>query len=85
MSSPPIRHPQVTDWHLAGEAVVYIRQSTDEQRRNNIGSEKFQRAQIEYLKALGFTRIRVVDEDQGKSGTLTADPRGRGGDDDGTP
>ncbi len=75
MSSPLIRHPQVTDWHRAGEAVVYIRQSTDEQRRNNTGSEMFQRAQTEYLKALGFTRIRIVDEDQGKSGTLTGGRR----------
>jgi len=71
MTTVPIRPPQLTDWHLAGDAWIYVRRSTEDQRNNNFGSGLYQRSPVDYLTALGFPehRIRIVDEDDGKSGT----------------
>jgi len=68
----------VTDWHLAGDAVVYLRQSSGAQVRENIGSAMHQRSQVETLQAMGFplSRIRVIDEDLGQTGTSTKNRAG---------
>ncbi len=52
---------------------MYVRQSSMQQVRESKGSAIFQTSQVELLKALGFpeSRIRVIDEDQGESGTST--------------
>lgn len=73
MTVTQTRPPQLTDWHLAGEAWIYVRRSSEEQKNQNIGSGLYQRSPVEYLKALGFpeNRIRMADEDDGKTGTST--------------
>ncbi len=78
MTAGPTRLPLITDWHLAGEAAAYVRQSSMDQVRHRIGSAEYQRSQVEYLKALGFPedRILVIDEDQGRSGTSTRNRTG---------
>ena len=70
--------PQLTGWHLAGQAAAYLRQSSEEQRRTHVGSAEYQKSQVEHLKALGFPedRIRLIDEDQGQSGTSTRNRTG---------
>jgi len=57
----------------SGRAIVYCRQSTDEQVRRNTGSADVQRGQKVHLLALGYTedQIDVLDGDLGKSGTST--------------
>lgn len=60
---------QVTEWHCAGELAVYLRVSTEGQK--NRKTEEYQRAQVKQLSALGFQRLRVIDEDLGKSGATT--------------
>ncbi len=77
MASGPTRPPQLTDWHLDGEAPVYVRQSTEEQKRKNVGSGEVQKAQAAHLAALGFPddRIRVID-DRGQSGQFTTNRSG---------
>ncbi len=71
MTGSPRRPPQITDWHLAGEAGLYIRQSSAQQVRDHTGSAAFQESQERHLEALGYSKaqIRKFDEDQGRSGT----------------
>lgn len=48
------RPPQVLPEHLAGDAVVYVRQSTEDQVQHNTGSTEFQRNQARHAQALGW-------------------------------
>jgi DNA invertase Pin-like site-specific DNA recombinase len=59
--------------HLARKAVVYMRQSTEIQLRENVGSTEAQRAQRRYAEAWGWfaDRIEVIDDDLGLTGTAT--------------
>lgn len=72
------RPPQLSDWHMGGKVVIYIRQSSPDQVRHNVGSGMAQRAQAELLKAWGFqeSKIELIDEDTGRTGTTA---RGRTG------
>ena len=56
--------------HLARLAVVYVRQSTQQQVLENRESRERQYALVEYASSLGWPkdRILVIDEDQGISG-----------------
>ena len=54
--------------HLSRCAVVYLRQSTMVQVRNNLESQRLQYALVDRAKALGFSRIEVIDTDLGFSG-----------------
>ena len=62
---------QVRLEHLAKLAVIYIRQSTMEQVRDNSGSTADQRALADRARAWGWPecRVRVIDADLGVSGT----------------
>jgi DNA invertase Pin-like site-specific DNA recombinase len=57
--------------HLKRKAVVYVRQSSVSQVRNNQESGRLQYALVERVMALGFRReqVEIIDEDQGQSGT----------------
>lgn len=64
------RHPQLSDWHLAGIFAVYPRVSSLAQLRDSVGSLLNQRKQVELLKQMGVpeSQIRVYDADLGRSG-----------------
>lgn len=64
-------HPRVKPTHLQRLAVVYLRQSTALQLRENPGSTAFQHGQREHAIRLGWPESAVVevDEDLGLSGT----------------
>lgn len=64
--------------HLERLACVYVRQSSMSQVRNHGESRRRQMGLTGTAKQLGWTeqRIRVIDEDQGKSGTNTGDRPG---------
>ena len=64
-------HPLITPDHLRRLAVVYIRQSSEEQVRDHIGSTEFQRSHVEIARTLGWpdSRIEMMDEDLGRSGS----------------
>jgi DNA invertase Pin-like site-specific DNA recombinase len=64
------RPREITPRHLARKAVVYLRQSTDEQVQHNTGSTDYQRGQVRHPLAWGWPRerIEVVDDDLGLSG-----------------
>lgn len=53
--------------HLARTAIVYVRQSTTKQVRQNIESQRLQYALSERAKELGFEKIEVIDKDLGIS------------------
>src|SRR5262249_23862999 len=57
--------------HLARKAVIYVRQSTGEQVRTNIGSTEYQRDQIRYALAWGWPpdRIETIETDLGLTGS----------------
>lgn len=56
--------------HLERKASLYIRQSTNKQVVQNIGSTEYQRSLADHLVALGWSRERVelVEDDLGRSG-----------------
>jgi DNA invertase Pin-like site-specific DNA recombinase len=59
--------------HLARQAVIYVRQSTLLQVRENIGSTTRQYDLVERAHDLGWEQagIQVIDQDQGQSGSST--------------
>ena len=60
---------KITKEHLAGKAIIYIRQSTPDQVKNNLESQRRQYAFKDQAKKLGWKEIEVIDEDQGHSGS----------------
>jgi DNA invertase Pin-like site-specific DNA recombinase len=54
--------------HLSRAAVVYVRQSSMDQVRNNHESRRRQYALAGRAKQLGFTSVEVIDDDLGRSG-----------------
>jgi DNA invertase Pin-like site-specific DNA recombinase len=62
-------HLKITATHLERRAVVYIRQSSPKQVRQNLESQLYQRALVERAQGLGWhpARIEVLDADLGQS------------------
>ena len=58
--------------HLERAAYVYIRQSSQDQVRNRQESQRRQYALQDHARQLGWTKVVVIDEDQGRSGSGTA-------------
>jgi DNA invertase Pin-like site-specific DNA recombinase len=67
---PPLRSPKVRPEHLDRQALIYVRQSTAMQVRDNIASKARQYDLAQYAARSGWPqeRIRVIDQDQGHSG-----------------
>jgi DNA invertase Pin-like site-specific DNA recombinase len=60
---------KITADHLALRACVYIRQSTPDQVRHNLESQRRQYALVDRARALGWQDIEVIDDDLGISGS----------------
>jgi DNA invertase Pin-like site-specific DNA recombinase len=71
-------HAKVTVEHQKRKAYVYIRQSTLQQVAHNQESQVNQRQMVERARELGWSReqIEVIDEDQGLSGSESAQRNG---------
>lgn len=67
-----MRPPQITDGHLRRKAIAYLRQSSEDQIRENIGSTAIQRDLPLVLRGWGWppALIEVVDTDLGVSGSI---------------
>ena len=63
---------KITSEHLARKAIVYVRQSTTVQVRENLESQRRQYALVEHARSLGFGDVELIDEDMGKSGSTLA-------------
>src|SRR5215813_1866651 len=59
---------KITADHLARRACVYIRQSTPDQVRHNLESQRRQYALVDRARALGWQDVDVIDDDLGISG-----------------
>src|SRR5438128_3399247 len=61
---------QVTPSHLARQAAIYVRQSTVEQVRHNLESQRRQYGLVDRAVNLGWPRpqVMVIDDDLGVSG-----------------
>lgn len=53
--------------HLAKKAIVYLRQSSPGQVKNNLESQRLQYGLVDRAKGLGFTQVQVIDIDLGAS------------------
>src|SRR5436190_20723671 len=66
-----LRAEKVHPWHRERLAVVYVRQSTVQQVLDHQESTRLQYGLVSRAQVLGWeaSRILVIDEDLGKSGT----------------
>src|SRR3982074_2239612 len=64
--------------HIEREACGYIRQSTMQQVRTRLEGQRRQYDLRERAQALGFPRVVIIDEDQGRSGTGSVERPGFG-------
>ena len=62
--------------HLERDAYVYIRQSTMTQVHHNLEGQRRQYALVEHAQQLGWDKVRVIDEDLGRSGSGHVQRRG---------
>ena len=58
--------------HLSRKAVVYMRQSSDKQVRNNLESQRLQRELQVLARELGWHNVDVLDGDLGRSASVGA-------------
>jgi len=65
-------HPKITPQHLNRKALVYLRQSSLKQVRENLESQHLQYALAERARGLGFRNVEVIDSDLGCSAGLGA-------------
>src|SRR2546425_6368342 len=61
--------------HLRRRAVIYVRQSSDGQVKNNLESQQLQYALAPRAKGLGFGDVEVLDVDLGASAAMAAKRR----------
>jgi DNA invertase Pin-like site-specific DNA recombinase len=62
--------------HLQRRAIIYVRQSTPEQVRSNLESQRRQYGLADRARQMGWTDIQVIDEDLGLSGATAANRQG---------
>ncbi len=62
---------KITDHHLARKAILYVRQSSQQQVVRNEESRRLQYAMATRLEELGWSDIEIVDDDLGKSAAGT--------------
>lgn len=67
---------KVTAEHLNRKAIVYVRQSTSDQVRFNLESQRRQYGLTDRAAELGWQEVEVIDEDMGRSGSSAANRSG---------
>jgi len=66
---------KITAEQLARKAIVYLRQSSLHQVKNNKQSQRLQYALAEKAKTLGFKQVEIIDTDLGISAGMGAQQR----------
>jgi DNA invertase Pin-like site-specific DNA recombinase len=61
------QHPKIRPQHLKRKAMVYLRQSSDRQVRENQESQRLQYALQDRARQLGWKQVEVIDVDLGCS------------------
>jgi DNA invertase Pin-like site-specific DNA recombinase len=67
--------PKIKPEHLARKAIVYLRQSTDKQVRQNRESQHLQYAVAERVRALGWNQVEIIHRDLGSSAGIASAQR----------
>src|ERR1700739_899547 len=62
--------PKIRPEHLARKAIVYLRQSSEKQVRQNLESQRLQYELAERIRSLGWQEIEVINSDLGRSAGL---------------
>src|SRR3974390_76799 len=65
-------NPKIKPEHRARKAIVYLRQSSEKQVRQNKESQNLQYAVAERMRALGWTQVEVIDIDLGFSAGMAS-------------
>ncbi len=68
-------HPKITAEHRSRKALVYIRQSSIQQVRENLESQRLQYGLAERARRFGFQEVEVIDSDLGCSASIGAATR----------
>src|SRR5271163_2528834 len=64
--------PKITPEHLARKAIVYLRQSSEKQVRQNKESRRLQYDVAERIRALGWKQVEIIDGDLGSRAPMAA-------------
>src|ERR1700694_4473647 len=64
--------PKIKPEHLARRAIVYLRQSSEKQVRQNKESQRLQYDVAERMRALGWQQVEIINSDLGSSASLAA-------------
>ena len=75
MKTEVLYSPKIKPEHLARKAIVYLRQSTDKQVRQNKESQHLQYAVAERVRALGWNQVEVIHSDLGSSAGIASAQR----------
>src|SRR5947209_13826205 len=67
--------PKIKPEHLARRAIVYLRQSSEKQVRQNKESQRLQYDVAERMRALGWKQVEIVDGDLGCSAAMASAQR----------
>lgn len=67
-----LSNPRITPSHLGRKAIVYLRQSSEKQVKENLESQRLQYALVERAQVLGWKQVEVFDHDLGCSASLGA-------------
>ena len=64
--------PKIKPEHLARKAIVYLRQSSDKQVRQNLESQRLQYEVAERIRSLGWRHVEIIDSDLGSSAGMAS-------------
>ena len=64
--------PKIKPEHLARRAIVYLRQSSEKQVRQNKESQHLQYEVADRMRALGWKQVEIIDSDLGSSAALAS-------------
>ncbi len=67
--------PKIKPEHLARKAIVYLRQSSDKQVRQNPESQRLQYDLAERMRALGWREVEILRSDLGASAAIASASR----------
>jgi DNA invertase Pin-like site-specific DNA recombinase len=65
-------HPKIKPEHLARRAIVYLRQSSEKQVRQNKESQRLQYDVAERMRSLGWTAVEIIANDLGSSAGMAS-------------
>src|ERR1700757_1149247 len=70
-----LHNPKIKPEHLARKAIVYLRQSSERQVRQNKESQLLQYAVAERVRAMGWEQVEIINSDLGSSAGIASAQR----------